>query len=159
MEAQLGDRRKNAISCLGADLDAAGGGRQDPGDGALGDTRRTSDIVHRDLATGHAGHAPRPISNKAIVCGIIREAVATVKLARVGVAVVLRHRSKPDRRFASSGWRWRSPGDDVEDMPMLRAEKRIPVLVLLVECQGLESLDEPAHGLGVDELHALPSRP
>ena len=49
----------------------------------------------------------------------------------------------------------RSPGDDVEDVPALRAEERIPVLVLLVEGEELEAVDKPAHGIDVDESHPL----
>jgi len=47
----------------------------------------------------------------------------------------------------------RSPRDDVEDVPMLRAEERIPVLVLLIEREELEAVDKPAHGIDVDESH------
>ena len=70
-------------------------------------------------------------------------------------------RSHPFRmnRPFSSARLWRSPGDDVEDVPMLRAEERIPVLVLLVEREELEAIDEPAHGIDVDESHTLPSGP
>ena len=59
----------------------------------------------------------------------------------------------------SSVRRCRLPGDDVEDVPMLRAEERIPVLVLLVEREELEAVHEPAHAIDVDESHALPSGP
>ena len=71
-------------------------------------------------------------------------------------------------RFVGSGYRsrWsrrassmRLPGDDVEDVPMLRAEERIPVLVLLVEREELEAVHQPAHFNDVDESHTLPSGP